>query len=225
MRRLVSVIAALVVATGTVVGVSAAPVSAQSNCTAEKTGYIPDTVFVPPGATCVLTNATVIGSVMIQPSGILRVFNSNLFGYMVSADNPGGFFITGSTVYGSVVINRLTPTSFFPNGICSSLLGGYLVFAASAPWSTFTVGPGFLGGDEGPALCSSANTIRGSVSFQSNQGRFQFGGNTVYGSVQASYNTGGGAINNNTIFGSLSCFYNNPAVTKSNNHANGATYC
>jgi hypothetical protein len=225
MRRLVSVIAALVVVTGTVVGVSTSPASAQTNCTAEKNGYVPDALFVPAGATCVLSNATVSGSVIVQPTGVLQVFNSKLFGYTVSADNPGGFFITGSTVSGSVVINQLTPTGFFNNGICSSLLGGYLVFNASAPWSTFTVGTGFLGGDEGPPLCASPNTIRGSVSFGKNQGRFQFGGNTVYGSVQALYNSGGGAINNNTIFGSLYCFYNNPAVTKSNNHANGATYC
>jgi hypothetical protein len=188
---------------------------------------------VPAGATCVLINATVFGSVTIQPTGILRVFNSHLFGANLSADHPGGLFISGSTVNGSVTINGLTPVwsygspSFFPDGICSSFIGGYLMLKASALWSTFTVGTGFFppGEGEGAPLCASASTIGGAVSFLNNQGRFQFGGNTVAGSVLAMYNTGGGAINNNTISGSLLCLYNNPAVTKANNHANGATYC
>jgi hypothetical protein len=223
----------MAVATGTVVMASVSPAFAVVNCTSDKTGYIPDSVVVPPGATCTLSNATVTGSVLVKPTGILHVFNSSLNGSTVSADTPGGLFIRNTYIAGNVTINKLTPEesygepAFFSDALCGSTLAGSLTFQYSAPGSTFTVGTGFPAPGEFREgdICSSPNTIRGSVAFYYNQGRFQFGGNTVSGSVRASNNTGGGAINNNTIGGSLVCSSNNPAVTKFNNHVSGATVC
>ncbi len=198
-------------------------------------------VVVPEGATCNLSDSTVLGSVFVKPGGALCagedecdsmtamteggvVINGNL-----QADSPRWIELRQSRLDDNVQIvgTQSSPGMFGmqPNLICDdSRIGGNISFIESsedAPWR--------LGEDEvdmGAASdCEDSVLVEGNTSFKGNDALIEVFRNRplpdrgFLGNVSFTDNTGGVEVHDNDIEGSLFCRGNEPPANSSGNAA------
>ncbi len=133
-------------------------------------------------ATC-LTNATVPGSVVVQPGGSLFLSNATIGG-SISASGANAITICGSTVNGSISISNTSGFVLLGNGGCApntfrgnlslnSNHGGFKVsgnqITSTLSASSNTVSPGALNPSGGPAnQIIKGNTIGGVLNCSGN---------------------------------------------------------
>jgi hypothetical protein len=222
MRRILCLAGLVVV--GAVLVSAPSATAAGGQCTGTMTGTINGNVLVPPGASCLLSAAHVIGSVTVGAGATLTGTGSTIDQNLSATDAANVLFL-GGHIGGNVAITGLT------GGGCASGLGantitGNVTYANSAAGSSFfEIGGGTCGGT------GFANTIGGNVNISGNQGAVQLngdgatGGNNIGGSVVVAHNTGGGMINSNTIAHNLTCNANVPAYSATGNSVGGANNC
>ena len=223
MRCLLSLFAAVSLAASTVVVVAEPAFAATTYCDGFIDGQVSQKVIVPSGASCTLQQATVGGNVIVRPGGFLTLLGANLTHSNITAKGPGGIFINDSHISGNVTITRLDTTGFFTNAICNTTIQGDFTFKGSHPGTTFTMGTGFFGGEEG--TCRVPLTVQGSVTLAGNGAMLQFGGNSVAGNLVAVGNFGDGTIKDSSINGAFLCQGNTPPLTVTGNEVVGRNHC
>jgi hypothetical protein len=175
-------------------------------------------LVVPAGATCILTNVTVVGNVQVGTGAILGVGPStpqavSIDGNIV-ADGCDGVVLDASTgvisVEGNVNIQNCT--------------AGVIGYQAVKP--NLTISGNFTCANNSPSVCqANAGVVRGNLIVDNNtithSNVAEFNsviGNQISGNVEFSGNTETfpPVINGNTIGGNLLCSGNGPAPLGSN---------
>jgi hypothetical protein len=106
MRRLLLLLGLAASSLVLIVGPSAA--ASDMPCVGTLTGGTYDNVVVPPGATCVLIGATVLGNVKALEDSSLRVFNSNVRGNVLG-EKADIVEVFGSSVRENIIIKEGGP--------------------------------------------------------------------------------------------------------------------
>jgi hypothetical protein len=97
---------------------SAGTAVAATTCTGPQTpgAVLSGPLIVPAGASCILNNNTVNGSVLVQPGGHLESSRSTINGNLVANGATGTNLICGGTITGNVSITNIPTGSEFDLG-------------------------------------------------------------------------------------------------------------
>jgi hypothetical protein len=209
----------------------ATPAVAAPFCTGVMTGAIGTPLEVPAGATCRLQNATVQGSVLVDPGGILVINsslgdNTTINGHIMSNPTMGAIDTFGTiNVTGSISVNGVDrhPPTDAGSFLCGLTVGGSINVSNAKPGANFVS----IGGG-----CSNTTqiTVQTSVLMKTNVTALPNFGvrvlNTRAQSLTVTNNTGqgatGGDVSGNVLSGSLLCSANSPKLTASNNAVSGS---
>jgi hypothetical protein len=196
-------------------------------CTGTMTGGTFDNVVVPPGATCVLIEATVLGNVKALEDSRLRIDFSDIGGN-VEGDKADVVQISVSDVRGQISIKEGGPAvgpdpNFQVCGFgmgfttCEVVIAGGNVFFGGIQVEK-TVGTVLIAGVRvGGNVKVEANVVAApEILFLQN--------NIVHGNFEVFKNTGDGNkfVLGNTVQQSLQCFENEPPFLASGNTAGNA---
>jgi hypothetical protein len=183
-------------------------------CTTAITGGVTQNVIVPMGASCTLTDVSVLGNIEVKE--------------MANVVTRRGS-INGDVIIESMGSARLNRGNI--NGKVESL-GGRLLNVAGTTIAkdivaldtlTVVVGAGARVGavevlSSGRVLVSGV-TIQGDAKFQQNTGLVSASDNSISGNMQVFDNLGGVTMNTNTIRGNMQCKDNLPAPSGAGNVA------
>jgi hypothetical protein len=196
MRRLLLLLSASLLSTLVVFITAPAALGGDTKCTATLTGVIPGNVIVPPGATCILNNADVLGNVYVRPTGALWTQQNVKVRGNIQADQPQWiglgypFGTPRNTVGGNVQIKK---TIFVPppatvgafNFICNTDVSGDVQIEESskdAPWDIGYSHSCTAGTPTGPA--AFGNIFRGDLQVYKNEQRVRIAQNEIAEDLQ-----------------------------------------
>jgi len=179
-------------------------------CIGTVNGVNVDSVTVPPGALCVLTNSTVDGDVTAEEDSILAAINNGIGGSLVG-DAQNVLQATDNRIRGNVRLQNGGPeaTGLIEVALCDNAIDGNV----SLQRNTGFIAIGFAG------LACGGNLVDGNVSVTDSitnaPDQFHVDNNVVGGNVQVIDNRGNGTktVQNNLINETLDCKDNrNPFI-------------
>lgn len=241
--RAIKLISAGALCLSTVGALSGTPVTAAGGfeCTAAVTGPLPN-VVVPPGASCVIVNATVNGDIeagvgstlVIQTSvvnGNIRAIDAAAVRFAGPPTAPGSGFpdvVIGTIVNGNVDLQRIgsgAPASeqSVSTAVCGTRITGNLSIVGSR---SVAVG-GRVNSGASCRFTGGGNEIGGNARVADSFGVFfRVGSNTVEANLTVTNNVHPTTVRivDNTVADTLNCFGNaGPALEITNNAAAKAT--
>ena len=226
MKRITRVGGVLMSAALVVLGASNAEAN-DTPCTGTMTGGTFDNVVVPPGATCVLIEATVLGNVKALEDSRLRIDFSDIGGN-VEGDKADVVQIFGTDVRGQISIKEGGPAvGPDPNfQVCGFGMGFTTCEVAIAGGNVF------FGGIQVEKIVGTVSIagvrVRENVKVEANvvaaHESLFLQNNRVQGNLEVFKNTGDGIkfVLGNSVHQSLQCFENDPPFLASGNIAGNA---
>jgi hypothetical protein len=215
----------------------------QFQCVGTMTGVIPGDVIVPPGATCILVNATVLGDVQVRPTGALWTQVNVHVRFNIQADRPlwiglgFPFGVPPNTVGGDVQVKQTIatppPAAGAFNFLCNTRVRNVQLEESSpdAPWDI----------GQWHSCHEFRNFIGGDVQAFKNQSRVRIGQNRIDGDLQFVENTttalgmheivgvpfgsNGPQVLPQEVGGDLQVFKNVGGVLVAGNHVDGNLQC
>jgi hypothetical protein len=160
-------------------------------CAGTLTGVIPGDVVVPPGATCILVNATVLGDVQVRPTGALWTQVNVHVRFNIQAERPQWiglgfpFGVPPNTVGGDIQVKQTIstppPAAGAFNFLCNTRARN-VQLEESSPNALWDIG-------QWHSCHEFRNFIRGDLQAFKNEARVRIGQNQIGGNLQFVENT------------------------------------
>ncbi len=223
-RRAIAAVGTVLFTMALVIGTAGPPAAGETTeqpgqCTTQHSGqHITTSLTVPSGATCVLYNTQVDGSITIYSHGVLVVDSGGQTGtpslIKGGITDQGGYLsVEDSTVKGGITLNAPVGGTSYGSGagqLCGSNLAGVTI-SNMPKYQGFSIGGGSCSRFEceGPGVCSdqsglNGNYFTGGLTANGNQSPLTIEGNTLNGGTSCSGNSPAPQYFDNTVKGSQS---------------------